>query len=444
MIQLLLPEEQWNSLRDAVLVGTTERCAVIFAYQASSLNSEMRLLGRETLIPDETDYTRLDASHAELSPAFVLRVSKIAQENAYSVVFVHSHRGKAPPRFSVTDDKGEVRLATFLVRRGGPGPHASLVISPGGARCRVLGSNEFAKVVAVGHERTVLFDPANSGRPVQSIFDRQIRALGRAGQNALARLSVGIVGLGGTGSVVTQQLAHLGVGEFTLIDPDMIEPSNLNRVANACASDISRPKVEIAARYVMAVAPGAHVSAVQGDVIWARCGRALLDSDLVFCCTDSQGSRAVLEQIAYQYLIPMIDMGSVISVLDHRIAQVVGRAQMIAPGLACFTCSGLLDPDQVRRDMLTAFERKSDPYIEGAYEPAPSVMSLNSTVASLSVTMALAVVAGLPVPARHLVYRALASSVRAVATAPREHCVICSADGRLARGDSWPFPGRQD
>jgi hypothetical protein len=104
----------------------------------------------------------------------------------------------------------------------------------------------------------------------------------------------------------------------------------------------------------------------------------------------------------------------------------------------------LLDPDQVRRDMLTAFERKSDPYIEGAYEPAPSVMSLNSTVASLSVTMALAVVAGLPVPARHLVYRALASSVRAVATAPREHCVICSADGRLARGDNWPFPGRQD
>src|SRR5438132_32011 len=64
-------------------------------------------------------------------------------------------------------------------------------------------------------------------------FDRQVRAPGPTGQARLRALRVAIVGLGGTGSQVVQQLAHLGVRSFVLIEDDRVEESNLPRLAGA-------------------------------------------------------------------------------------------------------------------------------------------------------------------------------------------------------------------
>ena len=61
-------------------------------------------------------------------------------------------------------------------------------------------------------------------------FSRQILAFGEKGQSAIAHTKVGIVGLGGVGSFVAQMLAYLGVNEFLLVDDDIIEESNLNRL----------------------------------------------------------------------------------------------------------------------------------------------------------------------------------------------------------------------
>ena len=93
--------------------------------------------------------------------------------------------------------------------------------------------------------------------------------------------------------------------------------------------------------------------------------------------------------------------------------------------------------------MLTDAERRADPYIVGHAEPAPAVMSINGTVASLSVTMALAVMADVPSKGRHLLYNALASALRTVGGSPDPHCYICSQDGALARADSWPLFARE-
>jgi hypothetical protein len=170
----------------------------------------------------------------------------------------------------------------------------------------------------------------------------------------------------------------------------------------------------------------------------------LLNADLFFGCTDSHGSRAVLQQLSYQYLIPYIDMGVTITVAEGRIQHVIGRVQMLAPGLSCFTCDELLDPNEVRRDMMTDFERRADPYIQGAAEPAPAVMSLNGTVASMAVTMVLSAVAGIPAKARHIIYNALTPSLRSARGDPKTDCYVCSRSGAFARGDAWPLLARQD
>jgi len=444
MIELVLASTDADAIRDQLTGGQNEACAILYANETSRTDGTVRLLVREVQYPTQDDYTKRGHVEAELSPDFVARVTKRARREKYSLIFAHSHPGIEAPIFSHIDSLGEKRLAAFLAHRHPGSEHAALVVSEGGMRARRLGKDEEICVIAIGSYRDVIFDPTMPSPSNLEIYDRQVRAFGSTGQQALQRLRIAIVGLGGTGSLVAQQLVHLGVRHLILIDPDVLESTNLNRVANAMPGDIGHPKVEIAARYINAVAMDSTVTCVAGDVTRSSTAKELLNADIIFGCTDSHGSRAVLQQISYQYLIPCIDVGTTIAVSEGSVTHIYGRVQLLAPGHACFTCSSLLDPNEVRRDMMSDFERQADPYIRGAREPAPAVMSLNSTVVSLGVTMLLSMVAGIPVGARHILYNAINSALRNVRAQSDSNCYICSHAGGLARGDSWPLNARQD
>ena len=55
-----------------------------------------------------------------------------------------------------------------------------------------------------------------------------------------------------------------------------------------------------------------------------------MESDFIFCCTDTHASRAVLNQLSYQYLIPCIDMGAGMHVSKGVLDEIAGRVQMLA------------------------------------------------------------------------------------------------------------------
>ena len=444
MIELILAADDVDSIRRELTGGEVEACAILYASQTVRADHTVRLLVREVQFAVDDDYIRRGPLEAELKPEFVARVTKRARRDGCALVFVHSHPGIAAPCFSMEDSRGEQHLAAFLAHRHPDFAHAALVVSVGGMQARRLGTSDGIRVIGIGTAREVLFDPMHVESSTSEVFDRQVRAFGPAGQRSLQSLRVAIVGLGGMGSLVAQQLAHLGVRDFILVDPDTLEPTNLNRVTNATPDDVGRPKVEIAARYIRTVATAATVACVQGDVTRVNIARELLNADIICGCTDSHGSRAVLQQVAYQYLIPCIDMGTTITVANGKITHIYGRVQLLAPGHACLTCSNLLNASEVRHDMMTPFERQSDPYIQGAREPAPAVMSLNGTVGSLAVTMLLSVICGIPVSARYVLYNALASVLRTVRAQPAANCYICSRSGSFALGDSWPLLGRQD
>lgn len=444
MMELVLAEEDTTAIKAELIGGDTEKCAVLYASQTVRSDETIRLLVREIQWPSLGDYTRRGMLEAELSPDFVARVTKRARREGSGLVFVHSHPGPEAPNFSQIDSTGEKRLEAFLAHRHPTLAHVAVVVSAGGVRARRLGAGEDVRIVSVGAKREVVFDPSLVEPSIAERFERQIRAFGSVGQRVLERLRIAIVGLGGTGSLVAQQLAHLGVRDFILLDPDVIELTNLNRVANATAEDLGKPKVEVAARYIQSVAVEPSVRCVRGDVVQARIARELLNADFIFCCTDSHGSRAVIQQVSYQYMVPCIDMGVTIIASRGCITHIYGRVQLLAPGLACLTCGNLLDANEVRQDMMTAFERRADPYIQGEREPAPAVMSLNGTVASVAMTMLLATVTAIPIAARHVLYNAMASTMRTVRAHPKTDCYICSRAGSFARGDSWPLFARAD
>lgn len=444
MIELRIAASEMRAVRAALLGPEYEQCAVLFASHGQGEDGRTRLLVRDVALPDPQDYAARTTNYAQLRPAFVARVAKRARIEGLSIVFVHTHPGEGEPEFSRVDDDGESELAAFLARRGQTNVHCAMVLSSGGVRARVLGGSERVALVSVGDRVTVEHDPTATATDVHAQFDRQVRAFGSAGQARLQGLRFAIIGLGGTGSIMAQQLVHLGVRDFILVDPDRLEETNLNRVVAARPNQVGLPKVEVAQTYLQGFAPEVRVRPIVGDVVHASVARRLIDADVLLCCTDSHGSRSVVQQLAYQFLLPCIDVGSTITALSGEITGIFGRVQLLGPDQPCLWCTDLLSPDEVRRDLMSEFERKVDPYIQGAHEPAPAVISLNGTVVSLAVTMLLGMVTSVPIDSRYLIYNGRASTLRAVRGVAKADCFICSRAGVLARGDTQQLFARQD
>ena len=414
MIELRLQDGDVSRIVGELVGRETERCAILLASHVAPSDGLERLIVTRVEYPHDDSYSDRSLFSAELKPDYIAHIGKVAARENLSVVFVHSHPGSAPPEFSRTDDRGEIHLAKFLsVRAPGTKPVA-VVVSVGGWRARCLGTETPVRIISVGAQLQILFDSNNAQGAASLKFDRQVRALGVAGQKHLESLTVAIVGIGGTGSIAAEQLAYLGVRKFILIDPDRIDVSNLNRVVGARASDVGRFKTDVAVDMIARIVPGQISRGIVGDVTRTRVARELRGADFIFSCTDSHGSRAVIQQVAYQYLIPCIDVGSVISASNGHIVGIHGRVQALGPGLPCFTCCGLLDSEEVRRDMMNAEERRRDAYIPGVQEPAPAVISINGTVTSIAMTMFLAIVVGVPSDGRHILYNARTPSLRTV------------------------------
>ena len=430
----------FSRLRDEALSERAHETCVI-GYAHHNANADCWVVAEAALAPDDA-YERRDAAAAVLKTAFVVDVANHARANGLSVIFIHTHpRALGAPDFSTVDDAGELELKAYLDRRAPNGAHLALVIGPEGCRARHLGAGAEVDVWEVG-EHVFLHSSAEDAVPPDERHDRQVRAFGAAGQRMLRRLHVGLVGCGGTGSATAPQLAHLGVANFTLIDPDLVEVTNLNRLVGAVPNDVGLPKVKVTERMIKAINPGAQVRALQADVVDADIAPQLAALDAILLCTDSHASRAVVGQLAYQHLVPTFDMGVSITARDGAVTHITGRVQMLAPGLPCLTCTGALDSEQIRREMLTPEQRAADPYIQGAREPQPAVISINSTMASLAVTMFLGAMTPAPAGARFQYYDGLRGTVRPATASQVTNCLVCSSAGALARGGSWPLPVR--
>jgi molybdopterin-synthase adenylyltransferase len=442
MNTLRFPADAFSRLRAALLSDQPRESAAILLAEHVPLSDGSIFLVRDVLVVPP-QFAKATEYQIDIAPEFIARALKTARIDGTSVFFAHSHPFATHAEFSAQDDRCEALLMPTVFQRAGGRPHGAVAVTGTGVAGRLYRStdevSETVRIVENGRILSTLCE--SSGLDVSQ--DRTVRALGVEAQRRLRELRVGVVGLGGMGSVVVQELAHLGVGAFVLLDPDVVDETNLNRVVGSSKASIGELKVDVASSMVRTIRSDASVEALPGDVRVERDAKCLLGVDLIFCCTDSHGSRAVLNQLAYQYFVPVIDTGVRIDVRDGRIESVVGRVQALAPGLACLVCEGLLDSEQVRRDLLEHAERARDPYIVGALEPQPAVISINSVVGSLAVTMFLAIACGFPLDARHQMYLADKGVVRTVSATPDSHCFVCSSGGALGRGTRARMPWRQ-
>ena len=206
-----------------------------------------------------------------------------------------------------------------------------------------------------------------------SKHDRQ-SFLGATSEQDLQRAKVGVVGLGGGGSHAAQQFAHLGISNYVLVDPDVIDESNLNRLVGGTLEDVKHGllKVQIASRTIRSVVPDASIGAHAKQ--WQEVSRELQSCDVVVGCLDAIGARDELDRFCRRFLIPYIDIGmDVHNVGDTYL--VSGQVVLITPGSPCLRCMGL-----VTEQALTQEARNY-----GAAGGKPQVVWPNGILASAAV-----------------------------------------------------------
>ena len=212
------------------------------------------------------------------------------------------------------------------------------------------------KVRVVGPMSYKLFFNDNLRPPPQrrNILKRTIDSWGRKTQNDIARLKVGIVGLGSGGSVVAEAVARIGVEQIVLIDHDRVKEHNLDRLLNATVKDICRPKVEIAAKAIRrnSTARRVQVTALPVSIQEGEAYLAALDCDILFGCVDRPVPLEILNYAATSHLIPVFSGAVEVQTNPQNdgLFSAHWRAHTITPYHQCLRCNGQYNSSAVVKE----------------------------------------------------------------------------------------------
>ena len=171
------------------------------------------------------------------------------------------------------------------------------------------------------------------------------------GQTILNQAQVLVLGAGGLGAPVLLYLAAAGIGHITVVDPDTVDLSNLQRQVIHSTANISQAKVESAKQSMLAINPHIQVQALQTRLDEQQLLTQVAAHDVVVDCTDNFPTRFTINQACFTAKKPLVSgavirMEGQISTFDFRQAGACYRCLYNEEGGVEDTCStnGILAP----------------------------------------------------------------------------------------------------
>jgi hypothetical protein len=436
-----------------------EHAAFLYAGQMA-VGRDRRLLIRRVVPVADTDFGPSDrGGYRQVTARALARAAIECHAEGLRLVWAHSHPGAGGRvEFSGPDRATHERAHPHMIDMTGGMPVTSLVFGTASVAGEVWMPDgtvaDLDHVDVVGSRMFRLAASPLEAKVCPQRFARQVLMFGAAGQSALARMKVAVVGAGGGGSLLVQALAHLGVGHIVIVDFDSVDWTNLSRVVGAGPRDARRRrlKIDVLRRLVRSIDPAITLTALDGDVTYTADARALLACDFIFSATDTQFARYAVNAICHQYLIPGAQIGS--KVLSDgagamQLAYAAHRPVDLAGG--CLECAGAIDPDALRREQLHENERQAQRYIDAPDSDQladPSVITLNSVTAALAMLDFQFTATGMFEPGTRLTQRVYHAPERALRTreaTTRPGCRWCDREissCAFGRGDDIALPLR--
>lgn len=456
--EIVFSGEQYAQLHVHLFQENGDEQAAYAFVSPSARDDKIRLLAHHIVLLQPGHFASQSGAFLELESSTAAAIAQHAIENQWGLVEIHSHPfANEHVGFSSTDTGYALpRFRWFAAKAHKAFPHVMLVFGQNSVDGLIYDPDidDMRKIDSI----TILGSPIRRfhiAQPEARLTDsdylnrtsRQVQVFGEYGQAKLAKLVVGIVGLGGVGAFVAHQLALLGVREFVLVDADTVESTNLNRFIGASGQDVTdnTPKVRVLERLISQLDPSAKIHTYQEMFPTAETVGALKHVDVIFGCTDTHGSRLLLNEFSLQYMLPYIDIGvGINSDANGQIQEVGGQFRILLPDRFCLQCIRALDPDQAARDLLPAESRvvhQSRGYIPAEDIPAPAVGFLNGTLACLAVGEFLNLITGFQEPSEIIYYFLKGQAMKKVRATRDGDCVACGKTGRFAMGDLEPVLG---
>lgn len=380
------------ALRQHLLRPDGQEDVCLVTYRPSHGATRSSALVREVVLP--LDGERAVHGNASFTGEYVLRAAEVAVASGCGIGLVHSHPGGSRWQGMSGFDADAERSYAYLAHEltGLPLVGMTLAGRDGAWSARSWepsGEPDHAESVrVVGSRLRVSWNDAV--RPAYEVQPTQIRTASGWGtdqQRDLTRLRVLVVGLGSVGLDIAIRLAATGIETIGLMDFDIVEAKNLDRLIGATPTDawLARRKIDVARRLVLraTTAPTPVIDTFDLSVCEEAGFEKALDYDVVFSCVDRPWPRAVLNTLAYSDLIPLVDGGIHIDAFeDGGMRNATWRSHVIRPGRPCLVCNGQLDPSAVAVDREGLLD---DPtYIAGSDVDVP----VRQNVAALSVSVA--------------------------------------------------------
>jgi molybdopterin/thiamine biosynthesis adenylyltransferase len=474
-ISLTIDAPLLQQLRDHLFPGDDDEHGAVIAAGISETPRGTRLLAREVFLArDGIDYVPGTRGYRALTPAFVSAKAGYCAQQGLCYLAVHCHGGHHSVEFSPQDIASHERGYHALLDITHGGPVGALVFAEqavAGDIWTPSGRHALDHLTVVGPHVQRLY-PAPQLRPTYAnpIYDRHALLFGNVGQDILSGLKVGIIGLGGGGSLLNEWLARLGVGHIVAVDPDYVDLTNLPRIVGATRRDaaalltgspykwlrelgqrLARYKAHVARRVAKQANPDIRYDAVVGNVLDESVARLLTDADFLFLATDSISSRLVFNTLVQQYLIPGAQIGVKVPAdrTTHQVGDITVATRLVLPGSGqgCLECQRLIPPARVQHEALSEDEHRDQRYVESEMVAEPSVITLNALSAAPAANDLMMMFTGLyhdRVHVEHLVNWVRERALRVGPLLDNPTCTDCStsSSSHRARGDRARLPCR--
>lgn len=338
--------------------------------------------------------------NVEFHPHFLSRAINLAVKEKAGLAFIHSHPSDGWQGMSGPDVIAERDILAFPALATGL-PLLGLTIGADGywsARFWIKDGKAMQrkwcqKVRVINQDSYKIYcnDHLLAPPKRKDVLKRTFDTWGAKHQNNIARLKVGIVGLGSVGCIVAEAMARIGIGNIVLIDLDRVEEHNLDRLLCGSIDDIGSYKVDLASRFIKkhSTADKVNIKALPISVHYNQAYNEVLDCDFLFSCVDRPLARDVLNFISFAHLIPVIDGGIAVTVNKDKTFYAHWRSHLVTPYHQCLRCNRQYTTSDVVTELDGSLDDPS--YIDNLPEHQrnvnQNVFPFSLSVASMEVNM---------------------------------------------------------
>jgi hypothetical protein len=465
---LRLPEPLMRELHNHLFPGDHDEHGAVIGASVVTTPRGTRLLARRLLLAEDgVDYVPGHRGYRMLTASFVRRCALACAREGLAYLPIHCHGGIDRVGFSAPDLASHARgYPAVLDILNGP-PAVALVFAEHAVAGDVWLPDRSQLTLdhldVVGRIADRLYpQPPLPPLKADPSYDRQARLFGDRGQEILAGQKVGIIGLGGAGSLINEYLARLGVGHIVAVDDDRVDLTNLPRLVGARRLDAlawltnthipgslrrlaerhATRKVRLARRVARQANREIRYEAIAKDVTDPCVIDKLIDCDYIFLAADSMQARLVANALVHQYLIPGVQVGAKVDVNEKTgaVQDVFSVVRHLVPGESCLWCNQLINPARLAEEAAAPEQRRAQRYVPEVH--APSVVTLNAVACSHAVNDYLFSTVGLArdVPLRWRKIRPTTDQV--IGQVPRRDPICPECAGRLGAGSTKRLPVR--